>query len=344
MQIIPELEFGWRCAWWYIAAFVLVNLAFMLRYGFLRLGRRLTALPRFASWGERILSLASVSLFGRVMMLYAIFVTLKIDTAWFYLGTFLFAGGLAVYTIALANFSTTPPDQPVVKGAYRFSRHPMQLSAVVMCLGIALATLSWLIALACLLQILLMPVFLKAQERACLEVYGDTYRAYRARTPRYLPGRKLPPVCFINAVGNLLIGRIRFPRDHLGRTIKMEDGQRFTVFRHMTRSRRRNENNAVFVVRFKFAKYSQKANRRLSLIPIPLIAGFPGFLDKIWMVNEETGYWQGVYQWDSEQSVKQYQRSFVLGIMNRRALPSTVTSRAHAKTSLHDYLNEHEER
>jgi len=190
MQWMPEFEFGWTCGWWYIAAFVLLNLAFLFRYGFRRLGKRLVALPRFVSWTEKILSLASVSLFGRMMMLYAVFVTMKIDTVWFYLGTFVYIGGLGVYTIALANFSVTPLDIPVVKGAYRLSRHPMQLSAVIMCLGIALATLSWVIGLACLFQILLMPVFLRAQERACLETYGDAYRAYQARTPRYFPGHR----------------------------------------------------------------------------------------------------------------------------------------------------------
>jgi len=344
MQLMPELEFGWRCAWWYIAVFVLVNLAFMFRYGFWRLGKRLVALPRFVSWWERILSLASVSLFGRMMMLYSIFVTLKIDTVWFYLGTFLFLAGLVLYTIVLSNFATTPVDQPVVKGAYRLSRHPMQLTALLMCLGIALATLSWLIGLACLFQILLMPVFLKAQERACLEAYGDSYRAYQARTPRYFPGRRLPPVCIIVAIGSLLIGRIRFPRNHLGKTIEMEDGQRFTAFRHVTKLRRGVENPAVLVVRFTFAKYSQKANRRLSLIPIPLIVGFLGFRDKIWMVNEENGYWQGVYQWDSVQSVEEYKRSFVLGIMNRRASPKTVTSQVVLNTHLQDYMNDHEVR
>jgi protein-S-isoprenylcysteine O-methyltransferase Ste14 len=190
-EFLPEISFGWRCAWWYVAVFVLVNLAFVLPRGS-RTGRRLIALPRFESRKEKLLSLASVGLFGRGMMIYSVFITIKLDTVWFYPGTAIYVAGLGIYTAALASFTSTPLDQPVVTGVYRFSRHPMQLSAVIMWLGVALATLSWVVAVACLFQCLRFKPFLKAQERACREQYGYAYREYEDRVPRFL-GRGASP-------------------------------------------------------------------------------------------------------------------------------------------------------
>lgn len=133
--------------------------------------------------------------------------------------------------------------------------------------------------------------------------------------------------------------RARFLKTFQGQTVQMEDKKRFTVFRH---AHRKNNctNPAVLVVRFRFAKYSEKANRRLSKIPIPLIVGFPGFCDKVWMSSED-GYWQGVYQWESQAAVESYQRSFVLSVMNRRAARDTVTMTTIPGITVADYLASH---
>ena len=122
----------------------------------------------------------------------------------------------------------------------------------------------------------------------------------------------------------------------------MGDGQQFTVFRHMhvrTKKMDFDDSPAVFVVRFKFAKFSYNTNRILSCIPIPFIAGFPGFRDKVWMVIEENGYWQGIYQWDTVRCAEDYRNSFVLSMMNRRAIPETVSYEILPNTSLRDYMN-----
>ena len=88
--------------------------------------------------------------------------------------------------------------------------------------------------------------------------------------------RHNPFICFLITIGNVLRGRIHFPKEYPGKTLRMDDGQMFTIFRHVTLdvSKRNSEDTpAVFIVRFKFAKLSQRANRVTSLIPIPLIAG-----------------------------------------------------------------------
>jgi len=155
--------------------------------------------------------------------------------------------------------------------------------------------------------------------------------------------RRLPPVCALVAVLRMLTGRLRLESRYVGGILVMEDGQRFRVFRHL--SLRGNEEReqsapapAVLVVRLKFARFSQTLNRLLSLIPVPLIGGYPGFRRKLWMVQEETGYWQGVYEWESTEAVEAYRRSFVLHTMNRRAEPRSVSQTVVLRATLENYV------
>lgn len=149
--------------------------------------------------------------------------------------------------------------------------------------------------------------------------------------------RRLPPICFFVAIFLWLTRRARFLKTFLGKTIQTDDGKRFKIFRHAHR-KRNCQTPTVLVVRFRFAKHSEKTNRRLSKIPIPLIVGYPGFCDKVWMSSED-GYWQGVYQWESESAVESYKRSFVLSVMNRRAAKDTVTMTIIPNTTVYDYLS-----
>jgi hypothetical protein len=56
------------------------------------------------------------------------------------------------------------------------------------------------------------------------------------------------------------------------------------------------------------------------------------------MVDEETGDWQGLYEWESAEAVELYRRSFVFGVMNHRANPGSITYSAIPRARLADYL------
>jgi hypothetical protein len=57
------------------------------------------------------------------------------------------------------------------------------------------------------------------------------------------------------------------------------------------------------------------------------------------MVDEETGGWQGVYEWESAEAVEDYRASFVFGVMNRRADQETISHEVVPGTRLVDYIN-----
>jgi hypothetical protein len=122
----------------------------------------------------------------------------------------------------------------------------------------------------------------------------------------------------------------------------MEDGQEFTIFRHITVVPAKDIEQAVtFIVRFRFARLSHKANRFVSMIPMLLITGFPGFQTKMYAVNKENGYWQGMYQWKTQKHLEDYLTSFVYKMMNKRAIQETISSWEYSNELLINYIEKH---
>ena len=92
---------------------------------------------------------------------------------------------MAGFVIALLNFKKTPFDQPVTRGLYRISRHPQQLMFFISFFGICIAIGSWLALLILIISKFFGHFRTLEEEKACLEQYGDSYRAYIKSVPRY---------------------------------------------------------------------------------------------------------------------------------------------------------------
>ena len=154
--------------------------------------------------------------------------------------------------------------------------------------------------------------------------------------------RKNPFLCLLLSLGRMLVGRLKYSKEYVGTTLKMENGETYHIFRHIRSVPQSNdEQGSVFIVNFKFAKLSQNANRFVSQFPMLLITGFPGFRVKMYGINQENGYWLGIYQWESKHALDAYKQSLVLRIMNSRAIEGSVTYRELDHTRLTDYIEEH---
>jgi hypothetical protein len=139
--------------------------------------------------------------------------------------------------------------------------------------------------------------------------------------------RKTPIVCLITTIIQLLTGKLRFSKRYFNYAVEMENGKRFVIFRHITiHPLNKTEAGCVFIISFKFARLSHKANKLTSIIPMLMIAGFPGFVTKMYAVNSDDGYWQGMYQWKSIEHLEDYKKSFVFRMMNKRAIQDTIKS------------------
>lgn len=145
-----------------------------------------------------------------------------------------------------------------------------------------------------------------------------------------------------NLIGNTLTGRVHFPREKVGITLNIGNKQKFVIFRRLTVDSKNaaDDSPAVFRVTFKFNGLNPAINKRLSMIPTPFLIGMKGFREKCWTFNEETGYFQGIYQWESKEAAEKYPNSFILRLMVKRAVPGTVSYEILPDTDLSEYIQE----
>lgn len=144
--------------------------------------------------------------------------------------------------------------------------------------------------------------------------------------------------------GNVLSGRISFPGKYVDSKITMEDGTQYTILRTLHVEAKDNLPNekAVFMVRFKFDDLSLETNKNLSMIPAPFLMGMPGFIEKNWVFNNETGDFQGIYQWESAEYAENYPDSFIFRLMTKRAAPGSLSYVIKPDTEISQYLEEHQ--
>ena len=184
MSLIPAFEIGVWNAWIFMVA-SLIPVIFLFMSLVTRGHKEGTAFTAFFSRTQRN-AFSSHQLIYFILIIYSIFVPLKLGTVWFYAGLIVFLAGLIPYVILTVNFTTTPLDKPVTRGIYRYSRHPMYLTSFLMLLGAGIASASWIFLLLFIADIILPHLFVEAEERYCIEKYGDAYREYMDRTPKWI--------------------------------------------------------------------------------------------------------------------------------------------------------------
>ena len=154
--------------------------------------------------------------------------------------------------------------------------------------------------------------------------------------------RTIPPVCLLISFTRLFTGKLVFSHSFVGRTILTDQGEGFTVFRHVkTTDHAASRPGTVLLIRFKFNSLPDALNRFISRFPMLLITGFPGFRVKLYAVNRENGYWMGLYEWETPGALEAYRKSFVLGMMNKRAAADSVRYNVLPDTNIEEYMQAH---
>jgi protein-S-isoprenylcysteine O-methyltransferase Ste14 len=117
---------------------------------------------------------------------YSIVLPLLLGTIWFYIGFSLFILGLSLLSLSIFSFMTTPVDQLIQKGVYKFSRHPMYLATFLICLGSGIATSSLIFILLSVIMFVCFYYEALVEERYCLDKYKDIYQEYKNSVPRWI--------------------------------------------------------------------------------------------------------------------------------------------------------------
>jgi protein-S-isoprenylcysteine O-methyltransferase Ste14 len=183
MELFPRLEIGLLNGW------ILLAIEFLIQ------GSLLLAFPKDvisrlfdrSGWNkkQRIFTVIG-KLFSLLCLVLIILTSLKAVTGIFIAGWVLYVIGIVGLVVALFNFKDTPLNQPVTGGIYRFSRHPQIVSLFFVFLGICIAISSWSALFALLLSKLFQHFGILAEEEVCLKQYGEPYRIFMERVPRYL--------------------------------------------------------------------------------------------------------------------------------------------------------------
>ena len=178
MSAIPAFEIGVWNAW--ILAIVLLLPAFIP-------GLILKGFNKKMGQGEHYGKIeTSINVLVIVLMIFSIFLPLKLGTAWFYIGLFIYLLGLIILTITIMNVASTPLGKPFTKGVYRYSRNPGYLAQMIVFVGIGIASASWLYLLLSAILVVMTCLFIGSEERVTLDKLGDAYREYMNKTPRWI--------------------------------------------------------------------------------------------------------------------------------------------------------------
>ncbi len=184
MSLVPTFEIGIWNAWIFTVWLAIQNLGFMLlnKEVYQRAGNPPDMKP---SQTYKIVSFLSMPLW-LLAIAYSIFLPLKLGTIWFAIGLIIYLLGLVMSIIATINFATTPMNEPITRGAYRYSRHPLYASLVLIYLSVSIASASWVFLLVAVMWAVSLSFSVTDEERYCLEKYGEAYREYMNRTPRWI--------------------------------------------------------------------------------------------------------------------------------------------------------------
>jgi protein-S-isoprenylcysteine O-methyltransferase Ste14 len=184
VSLIPAFEIGVWNAWIFMLC-SLIPVIFLFKPLVTRGHEKGTAFTASFSKMQKN-AFSSNQLIYFILVIYSIFVPLKLGTVWLYVGLPVFLIGLIPYIMLTVNFVTTPLDRPVATGIYRYSRHPSYVTMLPVLLGVGIASASWIFLLLSIVTQILHPLFVPAEEHFCLEKYGESYRQYMDRTPRWL--------------------------------------------------------------------------------------------------------------------------------------------------------------
>ena len=75
----------------------------------------------------------------------------------------------------------------VTRGPYRFIRHPLYDAAAILATAMSLMTANWFMFVTGAAVVILLAVRSRVEEEQLLARFGDSYRAYRSQTGRFLP-------------------------------------------------------------------------------------------------------------------------------------------------------------
>ena len=190
-HIAPVFWFPEGVAFWVVYVWV-----FAREFAVIRKARRAPASDQDAGTLRLIVIGQSVALLAATAASFLSWLVIDHSLVALVAGTCVLAAGGAARRVCFRTLGEhfkgaviVRPDQPIIeRGPYRWVRHPSYTAAMMIFLGVAIALGSWLsVAILLVVPALIYLRRARVEERAFLETIGEPYRAYMARTTRFIP-------------------------------------------------------------------------------------------------------------------------------------------------------------
>ena len=180
MSFILAFELGLWNAWILILPIIIVSI-----FGAKTLSKRKST--ESSSFPKKVKT-ATILYFSIKLLsyVYSIFLPLKLNTVWFIIGLIIYLPVMCFLILGIMNFASTPTDELVTKGVYSVSRNPSYFSDVLIKMSIGIACLSWFFLLVAITDFILLSIIISAEEQFLLVNYGNDYKDYLNRTPRWI--------------------------------------------------------------------------------------------------------------------------------------------------------------
>lgn len=187
MSLTPTFQIGFWNAWLFMVPYLLVT--YGLSSAVVDRKAALFFRPDYTEAEKQVLQVTMTVVV--LLVIYSIFLPLKLGTLWFYGGLAIYLAGLLLVVLATLGFANAPADAPVTEGVFRYSRNPLYFGFFLIYVGTGVASASLVILVFALIIAALQHYFLiPPEERMCLQKFGESYREYMDKTPKWigLPG------------------------------------------------------------------------------------------------------------------------------------------------------------
>ena len=183
MSLVPAFELGLWNAWifmlWLIISPFLSSI--IVKEKDISKKLRVSAPMKY----EKILNVISMAAVF-FAFIYSIFLPLKYNTLWFYIGLLIFFIGLIVDFSVLYTLRKAKLDKPFTNGPYKYSRHPIYIALILIIVGVTIMSYSWILLLILAIILIHLLLAVPAEEQYCLKKYGKLYKDYLEKTPRWI--------------------------------------------------------------------------------------------------------------------------------------------------------------
>ena len=182
MNLIPELRIGLFNG---LLPFVLYLLIFAITIFSFTKEKRLRLYDRKNWTRKQIIYTLIAKIFALSSILLIIFTPLSDKLYLLVFSGILFILGASIMVSAIITFCSSSLETSVETGLYKYSRNPQMIGIWMIFFSIAFSTASILTLLTLALQIIFHHQSIKAEEERCLCLYGDSYKQYLKKVPRY---------------------------------------------------------------------------------------------------------------------------------------------------------------